>query len=196
MDRSISTHAQTLIPSLYLKVIGERFYRLPQAIQDLHTFAPNDSKQSFKKWKGQSNILRSTGWFNTIIAHCMNWPVGGEKVCTTVAIFQNKNGESWHRQFAEHKFCTYQYYKKGCLYERVGWIHLRFDLQPHLDRLELRLNNTYLFGWLRLPKRLTPSVFAQEMVNTQGKLQFDVLVQTNFGLKKTLLRYTGYLEGE
>lgn len=173
----------SLPPSLYRRVLGERYDTLPEAVRTIHHVCGDNGAS------GESVVTGGRNIFARLIARVMRFPKEGS--CSLHVSFAEKDGvERWTRSFGDQSFTSHLSEHSGRLVERFGALRFKFDL-PSDDRgLEMHIRGWSFLG-LPLPLALAPQGIAREW-QENGRFRFDVPIA--LPLVGLVVHYTGWLE--
>lgn len=174
--------------TLYQKVLGEVWYKLPQSLQRMHAY------KTITKVAGFAKVDRGTSLTSRFIAMLFRFPRAGDEIPVQVEFQPKANGELWTRTFAGRSFSSWQTVGYGrsdkLLNERFG--PFTFGLAPVIQsgKLHLVVRNWSFLG-IRLPTLLVPNGDTYEY-DDNGRFYFNVEIKHIFtGL---IVRYRGWLE--
>jgi hypothetical protein len=129
-------------PSLYRRLLGRDFDRLPLALRAFHDAAGGGSGAGVFRVRRASNpVARS-------VARILGLPPEGDDVPVTLRVTVENGGELWERTFSAHRLRTRQWLEGGRLIERLGAVTLAFDLTA--DERGMRFRSVR-FRWLGVP---------------------------------------------
>jgi len=184
-DHAIAHETQTAAPaaSLYQKVMGPEFQKLPNSIQKLHSVIRDAGFHGQAKVTGGKNPLAK------LAAKIFGFPSAGQHDLH-VHIAADDKGETWVRSFSGKKFSSRLEKSGRHLIESFGPFQFRFDL-PGTDK-GLRMEMTgWKFWFVPLPLFLAPKSLASEW-DEDGRFHFDVPIALPIiGL---MVHYRGWLE--
>ncbi len=178
-------YEKPLLP-VFQSVLGDDFYTLPAAVQELH------SHVGAVNYRGYATSAGPTGLTGRLAAWCVGFPGVASSVPVTVALNAAPGQEQWQRTFAGSSFksilsCD----KDGFMQERFGPITMRLGLHVHEGQLHYPVHSARLFGLIPLPEWTLPGSVAHETVDEQGRFVFDVALYTPFGAR--IAHYRGWL---
>jgi hypothetical protein len=131
--------------SLYRRLLGPDFDRLPPALRAFHDSAGGGSGAGvFRVRRGTRPVARAA-------ARALRLPPEGDHVRVTLRVVVKDGRELWERTFATHRLHTLhtrQWLEGGRLLERVGTATLAFDVTA--DERGMRFRSVG-FRWLGLP---------------------------------------------
>lgn len=172
-----------LPPSLYARVMGPAFDRLPPAVRAMHEVLRDGGAS------GAATVTRGRGTVATAVAALFGFPAEGEHPLHLS--FRERDGrERWTRDFSGRCFSSQLSKHGGLLVERFGPLSFGFDLPADPAGLEMILRRWWL-GPMPLPLLLAPRARAREW-EEDGRFHFDVRI--SLPLFGPLVRYRGWLE--
>lgn len=182
--REAATNAAT---SVYARVLGEAWERLPEPIRRMHTIGSGQRAQ------GRASVERGTGVIARLVAAIFRFPPAADDVPVSVTFTPIDGGELWQRDFAGNRFSSRQHAGNGrdahLIVERFGPFAFCLALVMDGDKLRL-IPRAWRFLGLPLPARLVPYGEAYETV-VDGKFHFHVDIC--LPLAGRIVRYRGYL---
>jgi hypothetical protein len=169
--------------SLYRRVLGEAFEALPAPVKALHDLPVST------EFSGSAEVIAAGNVIAKIIAWTTGFPTRSYRCEVRVRIEVDADGETWHRDFAGHRFHSRLCEERQHLVEQLG---------PHRITFHLITDNTQLImqpiAWktlgIPLPRFLWPSISARE-TEVDGKFHFDVA--TAFPIIGRVIHYRGSL---
>jgi hypothetical protein len=174
--------------SLYERVLGTGFERLPAAVRRMHR--PGWGMTA----AGRSIVEGANGFVARLVAAAFCFPPAGENVELTVRISPRDDGERWTRDFGGRRFSSVlsPAPRLGRMIERFGIFRFELDLPAG----EAGVLGMPIMGWslgpMPLPRFLAPVSIVTEDVDPSGRFHFDVELRLPFGLGR-LVRYRGWL---
>lgn len=178
-----ASEERVLRPSLYARVLGDRFDRLPPAVRRIHETVRDDGASGEAEVTGAANV------FGALIARIMRFPVAGRHPLH-VAFIERDGTERWVRSFGPTTFSSWLSLEDGDLVERFGPLRFRFDLPSDHHGLEMRMKAWSLWR-IPLPLALAPRSRAREW-EEDGRFCFDVPIAVP--LVGRIVHYRGWLE--
>lgn len=181
-----AVHALTerrLPPSLYARVMGERFDTLPPAVRAVHEVLRDGAAAGEARVTGGRNPL------TRLLASTMGFPPEGTHRLH-VAFAERDGRERWTRDFSGRTFSSELAERDGRLTERFGLVRFAFDLPADSAGLRMIIRRWWL-GPLPLPLFLAPRSEAREW-EEEGRFHFDVPIA--LPLLGPLIHYRGWLE--
>jgi hypothetical protein len=137
--------ARVTAVSLYRRLLGPDFDRLPPALRAFHDSAAGGSGAGvFRVRRGTRSVAR-------VAARGLRLPPEGDHVPVTLRVAAKDGRELWERTFATrrlHTLRTRQWLEGGRLLERVGAATLAFDVTADEGGMRLRSVD---FRWLGAP---------------------------------------------
>ncbi|HVE77318.1 MAG TPA: DUF4166 domain-containing protein [Gemmatimonadaceae bacterium] len=140
-------------PSLYRRLLGRDFERLPEALRRFHDSVGGGSGA------GVFRVQRGTRAPARAVARALGLPPEGDRVAVTLRVTAENDHEVWTRAFGAQRLRTRQWLEGGRLIERTGAAKLVFDVAA--DERGMRFRSVG-FAWLGapLPASLAPEVEA------------------------------------
>lgn len=176
--------------SLYQRVLGDAYARLPAAVQALH--APGAAR----RWQGRAQVQRGRGLLSRLLGALFGFPAAGEQVPVSVEFTPEAGGERWTRTFAGRRFSSLQTEGRGrneaLLVERFGAVSVALAVVVEGGRLQLVPRRWSLLG-IPLPRPLLPGENSFES-EVDGRFVFDV--EIGAPLVGHIVHYRGTLEPE
>lgn len=181
------TTSEPAPPSLYARVMGPAFDRLPQPVRGLHNFLAAD------RASGRGSVTRGTSLIARLAAKLGGFPAASADTPVSVAFEITSQGEIWTRDFGGETFHSHlSSHKSGgrtALTERFGPLSFDFDLSCDENGLEMHLSGLRCLG-LPLPRVFFPQVMASERAEGDRFL-FDVRIGLPWG--PLIIHYRGWL---
>lgn len=172
--------------SLYERVLGDAWTRLPDAVRVLHDGAVSA--------EGRARVDRGDSPLAKLAGAMMSFPPASEDVPLRVTFEQTPRGEVWRRTFGAHSFRSLQYEgeRKSArlIVERFGVLEFAMALVIEGDRLRLVTRRWSAFG-VPLPLWLAPRSEAYE-AEENGSFRF--FVEISHPLTGLIIRYSGLLK--
>ena len=174
---------QRLPPSLYRRVMGAHYDRLPETVRRMHHVCGDGGASGEATVTGGKNVLAR------VIARLMRFPPAG---CHALHVsFAEHDGvERWTRSFGANSFTSQLSEHRGRLVERFGPLRFLFDLPADESGLEMHIRGWSFLG-LPLPLALAPRSRAREW-QEHGRFRFDVPIA--LPLIGLIVHYSGWLE--
>lgn len=122
-------------PTLYQRVLGQDFFRLPRVLQQFHGLPQGGSAI------GRVTVERNAGWFHHAAARLLHLPNAGEDVALHLQVIPQDNTERWIRQFGGQSVETLQWQEGKYLMEKAGPLYLAFQLTA--DEQGLTFHSTH-----------------------------------------------------
>jgi NAD(P)-dependent dehydrogenase (short-subunit alcohol dehydrogenase family) len=176
------TAMRKLPPPLYVRVMGERFGELPEAVRKMHEVC-GDSGAA-----GEAIVTGGDGVFAKLIARLMRFPKPGTYP-VHVSFAERDGVECWTRRFGDQAFSSQLSERDGLLVERFGPLRFAFDLPSDTQGLQMHLRGWSVFG-IPMPRSLAPQGIAREW---EERLRFRFDVPIALPLIGTIVHYTGWL---
>ncbi|WMJ69995.1 SDR family oxidoreductase [Stenotrophomonas sp. 24(2023)] len=189
-DRTIHTGFRQPVAgaSLYQRVLGDAYARLPPSVQALH--AP----QAPRRWQGMARVERGDGLLSRLLGRLFGFPDAGDAIPVSVAFDAEAGGERWTRTFAGRRFSSLQTEGQGrneaLLVERFGAVAVALALVVQNGRLQLVPRRWSLLG-IPLPRALLPGDASFEY-EQDGHFVFDV--EIGAPLVGRIVHYRGTLQ--
>lgn len=184
-DRYAIAHAtQTAAPepSLYQKVIGAEFKKLPASIENLHNVVRDAG------FHGEAQVTSGKNPLAKLAAKIFGFPSAG-KHDLHVHIKVDGKGETWTRSFSGKKFSSRLQKSESHLTESFGPFQFRFNLPVNDNGLAMEMAG-WKFCFVPLPLFLAPQSRASEW-DEDGRFHFDVPIALPvIGL---MVHYRGWL---
>lgn len=169
-------------PSLYSRVLGPAFERLPSALKTIH-----DARRA-KSYVGRCDI-RGGGLIARTIARLAGLPLAQIDVPIEVTVNVTEASEDWIRKFGTQRMQSRLTYRSQRMEERLGPLVLTFNLSAEQERIVWSLHSARLV-LVPLPVTWLLECGATESVH-DGRYGFDV----SAGLRGIglLVHYQGWL---
>lgn len=184
-ELAIHHHSEELPapPSLYERVMGDRFARLPPELRAIHDVFRDGGATGEAEVTGAANPLAAC------VARIMGFPKPGHH--RLHVHFREMEGcESWTRDFSGRRFQSHLSQHGRWLVERFGPLRFAFDLPSNDHGLTMVMRRWWI-GPLPLPKWLAPRSTAREWAEG-GRFHFDVPIA--LPLIGRLVHYRRWLE--
>jgi hypothetical protein len=140
--------------SLYRRLLGPDFDRLPPALRRFHDASGGGSAA------GVVRIQRGGRLATRAVARMLRLPAEGDRVDVTLRVTVQKDGrERWERAFGAHRLRTTQWLERGRLIERVGAAAFAFEVAADERGMRFRSVGCRWLG-VALPPRLAVGVDA------------------------------------
>jgi hypothetical protein len=173
--------------SLYHRVLGKQFSRLPASLQQFH----NQPKEA--RAFGEFEVRRGSGRIRNWLANRMGLPPAAPKVSVTLHVVVEGDRERWIRDFGGLRLESVQWKRDNFLIEAVGPVRLGLRLSADAMGLEFTSRRAWLHV-LRLPLCSVPKVSASVRVQDDGSWLVSVRMTDPFG--GVLVTYEGLLRNE
>ena len=156
-------------PSLYQRLMGPAFERLPPALRELH-----GSTGGFEA-RGSCEVRRGSGMLSRLLGRIVGVPPSAERLPLHFTVEVADGGERWIRRFGGHVMGSGFVALDGRLQERLGPVVLVHDLECADGGLHTRLRSMRFLG-VPVPRWLHPRLraFAHE---DAGIYRFDVAAE-------------------
>jgi hypothetical protein len=128
--------------SLYRRLLGADFDRLPLALRAFHDSVSGGSGA------GIFRVRRKSGAVARAVARALQLPPEGDHVVVTLRVTVENGRELWERTFGTWPLRTLQRLENGLLIERVGAATVAFDVAA--DERGMRFRSVD-FRWLGVP---------------------------------------------
>ncbi|ATB42981.1 hypothetical protein CYFUS_008460 [Cystobacter fuscus] len=172
-------------PSLYARLLGPDWQRLPPRVRQLH---------SEGLARGRFHVRRAPGLLAALMGWLSRLPPAGEDVPTRLVVRREGATQFWERAFGGHALVTSQHaWPGGLLAERLGAVACVFRLRVESRGLRYEQVGAWvcLGAWsLRLPRLLSPRIEAEALDAPEG---MRVHVRIGAPLLGPLLSYEGWV---
>ncbi|MEP2103895.1 MAG: DUF4166 domain-containing protein [Parasphingorhabdus sp.] len=185
-DRYAIAHATQTVaaqPSLYRKVMGQDFKKLPASLEKLHTVIRDAG------FHGEAEVSRGKNPLAGLAAKIFGFPAAG-KHDLHVHIKVDSKGETWTRSFSGKKFSSRLQKTDRHLTENFGLFQFRFHLPVTDNGLAMEMAG-WKFWFIPLPLFLAPKSQASEW-EEDGRFHFDVPIK--LPLVGLMVHYRGWLK--
>jgi Domain of unknown function (DUF4166) len=172
--------------SLYRRVLGEQFDRLPSSLHVFHDAVRGG------RGTGRFELRRGSGVIARIAARLFRLPAEGSDVAVTLDVVVEDGCERWIRDFGGRRLESVQWEHAGFLVEKAGHLRLAFRLSADDAGLRFVSRRAWFFG-VPLPRWLAPEVQATVVAHEEG-WRTDVRVCLPGG--SLLLGYSGTIAPE
>lgn len=180
-----ASEKRVLAPSLYARIMGDGFERLPPAVRRIHGVLRDDGTTGEAEVTGAANAL------GALIARIMRFPAAGRHPLHVT--FRECDGtERWVRSFGTSTFASSLSAEDGDLVERFGPLRFRFALPSDHRGLAMHIKGWSLWR-IPLPLALAPRSSAREW-EEDGRFCFDVPIA--LPLIGRIVHYRGWLEAQ
>jgi len=173
-------------PSLYRRILGERFDALPAVLRRFH-----ESSEGGRA-RGTFRVERAAGRLRNGLASLLGMPAAGTEVPVHLDVQVDGERERWIRDFRGHRVETVQWAEGDVLMEALGWISLSSTLVVDGSQLRYTFGRAWFAG-IPIPPRLGPSV---ESFVDAGDAGWRVMVRIFAPLLGELVHYEGWIEPE
>jgi len=171
--------------SLYRRVMGEEFDRLPPILRQFHGSLTGGSVS------GSVRVFRGGGVIGRRFGGLAGWPESGESVPIRLEVRVEGGKERWVRWFGDDdRTETRQWDDDGLLVEEAFPFRFRFQLITDGTSLELRQHDVKLLALLPFPDFVSPQYHARMTAGDNG---WDVRVSVRAPLIGRVLEYTGFV---
>lgn len=174
--------------SLYERVIGDDWQRLPQPLRELHSVTQR------AVFEGEARVENGSALLSRCLRSLIGFPRAAERVAVRVTIERRGDCERWTRQFGRQRFRSVlraaRNSERGVVVERFGALSFRLQMPVDPQGLRMIVQRATSLG-LELPDWLTPTSVTRETVDALGRFHFDV----DIGLPRLgrIVRYRGWL---
>jgi hypothetical protein len=169
--------------TLYARVMGDEFARLPPAVRALH-LVNGDLAAS-----GMAQVIRGKGILARLIGWIMGFPAAAEQVSVRVWMREQDGVETWRRDFGGSCFESRLARRGALLVERFGAIRFAMTLKREADGLSMPFERWWI-GPVPMPRFLLPRGIAREY-EADGRFHFDVPIA--LPLIGQVIHYRGWL---
>lgn len=171
--------------SLFRRVLGESFDRLPSVTRNIHRGRPAVLAE------GEAVVAPATNVLSRAFARLVGLPVEEGRLPIRVVIESRDGREHWTRFFADRPMrSVVSLTKDNLIEERFGAFRIRMRVVPRADGLDLQRVGGRIWA-LSLPSFLLPRIKAEERVDEGGRHRFDV--EVILPVIGRLVAYRGYL---
>ncbi len=170
-------------PTLYERVLGERYDTLPAAVRDFHRLRGSVTLQ------GQVDCGAPASWPAAWLARAIGAPTRSCRGDLRFELRVDPQGETWIRHFPARTMRSRMTEVSGQLVERMGPAVVTFHLDASPDGLRMTTTGLRFLG-LPCPAWLMPTITARE-TGHGGQLHFDVAAALPW--IGTIVRYQGFL---
>lgn len=169
-------------PSLYSRILGPAFERLPPALQSIH-----DARRA-KLYVGRCDV-RGGGLIARMIARLAGLPIAQSDAPIEVTVNATDASEHWVRKFGTQRMQSRLTFRRQRIEERLGPLVLTFNLSAEQERIIWSLDRARL-ALLPLPMTWLLVCAATESIH-EGRYGFDVSAgMRGVGL---IVHYKGWL---
>ncbi len=173
-----------LVESVFPKVLGADFEKLPSQVQATHLTA------DCSRWQGDARVRRGTGMASRIIGATFGFPDAADKIPVSVVKTVTATGETWVRRFGNRSFRSRLAATPAGVTESFGPFTFLLGLKVRNNALHYPVTSGKL-GFLPLPRALMPTSVAREYVE-KGVFHFDVKLLAPI-TQELLVHYQGTL---
>jgi hypothetical protein len=174
-------------PSLYRRLLGERFESLPEVLQRFHDH-PRGGRA-----RGRLDVERGAGRLRTAVAELLRMPKPGMGVPVKLCVIVEGDRERWVREFdGQRTVETVQWAADGLLMEGLGPAYFASELVLDGPCLRYEFRRAWLAG-MPLPRGLSPHI-AGTVIAGEGSWRIDVDIAAP--ILGSLVRYSGEIEPE
>jgi hypothetical protein len=169
------------VPTLYRRLLAERFEMLPDVLRDFHGLPSGGVA------RGVLCVTRGKGRLCSALADRMRLPPHGARVAVRLRVVVEGERERWVREFDGILFQTVQWVHAGLLIETAGPLRFGFQVVASPEGLGFEQKRGWLYG-LPLPRALTPQIWAEA---TAGEASWTIDVRVTVPFVGLLARYYG-----
>jgi len=170
-------------PSLYQRVMSDRFWDLPDAVRAMHSIHGEGGAQ------GEGTVATGASLVARILCKVMKFPPAGTYP-VHVSFLERNGGEKWIRRFGDHRFSSVLRKSGSHVTERFGPLRFRFELRTDGKKLVMQPRGWDVLG-VPLPMIIGPRIDASER-EEGGLFHFDVAVA--LPLIGPVIEYRGSLQ--
>lgn len=125
--------------SLYRRLLGDDFDRLPASLRDFHDVERERLfEATFRVTRGTGRLRRFVGWLGRL-------PPEGEAVPMRLRVVPLGGSERWERDFGGHPLHSVQWKRGPLMVEQIGPWTLGFALHVEGPTLRLEMRKAWLF---------------------------------------------------
>lgn len=133
--------------SLYQRVLGRSFARLPPVLRAFHSLRQGAQAQ------GVVNVRYGRGRVRRAFAKALRLPPEGERITVQLQVQPQNGREIWVRQFDNLRMETLQWQRGDLLIEKAGALCFAFYVDVHEEGLRFQFVHNEIAGF-KLPLRL------------------------------------------
>jgi Domain of unknown function (DUF4166) len=170
--------------SLYQRVLGPRFEKLPEVLQRFHGSTTGGQA------RGTFLVERGKGWLRNAVASLFGFPKAGQDVSVRLEVIVEGDRERWFRHFPGGSLSSLQSADGGLLIESFGLGSFAFELVIDGSRLRHEFRRAWFAG-IPLPRVVAPFVDGWVDAGDTGWL---VVVHIVFPLLGEIVHYEGWVE--
>lgn len=174
----------TAQPSIYQRVLGDRFDALAKEVREFH------SLQGAHKLQGAVTTSPPQNWVGRLLGLSLGTPQQAVAGCLTFDLTASSNAETWTRHFPGKSMSSVLTLREGKLQEKLGAAVLTFELRAGRDGALTMVLSRLTFWHVPCPRWLRPNILAREY-GEAGALHFHV--EARVPLIGLVTRYTGYV---
>ncbi|CAA6804106.1 MAG: Unknown protein [uncultured Sulfurovum sp.] len=170
--------------TLYERILGDEFSKLPPLIQKMHIY------EGSNLLKGVVEIERGKALIAKVLNFLMKLPKEQSNALLSLELKAKKEKELWRRTFGKDTFLSTQYQSGKQMVEQMGLLKMYFDVYVENERLYTVLDRTTFLG-LSVSKAF--QVHISSIVKEKNeKVEFAVKVRTFSS--KVVINYNGVIE--
>lgn len=164
--------------SLYQRILGEAFEKLPTALREFHQTGKGVAL-------GTMTVRRPSGRFRNWLSDLLMLPAACEAVPLRLEVISVGRQERWMREFGGQRLETIQWEEDGLLVEQAGPGSFVFALRADSEGMDFHMRHQRA-GILRLPVLLAVKVHARVTGRPAG---WHVSVRISSGVFGELTTY-------
>lgn len=174
-------------PSLFERVLGDRFAALPASLQRFHRLSGRHELQGMV----DTDPPASPG--GRVLAWCLGTPTRATHGTIRFVLEAAPDVETWTRHFPGRTMRSRMHVASGHVVERMGAARLAFALDVDDGRLRMRLQGMRFLG-IPCPAWLRPRLVAEEAgdASAQGE-RLHFRIEAGVPLLGRVVGYRGYL---
>ncbi len=170
--------------SMYEKVLGDDYAKLPAAVQRFHRLRGRTVLNGWVETQAPKSALAK------VLAACLGTPRSSSSGPIRFELSASPAEETWTRHFPAQTMTSRMRLVDGHIREQLGAAQLTFDLFAVEDSLSMRLARMRFLG-VPCPKWLMPTIVAEER-GADDQIHF--LIAAELPLVGVVASYRGYLE--
>lgn len=173
-------------PSLYRRILGERFDALPDVLRRFHD-SPTGGRV-----RGTFRVRRGAGRLKRAVASLLGLPESGEAVPVCLEIVVEGERERWCRTIGERRLVTVQWAAGDLLMESFGPFVAACALVIDGPCVRYEFRRAY-FGGIPLPRWASPAVTGLVVAGESGWRVETYVIAPSLG---KIVSYEGWVELE
>ncbi len=170
--------------SLYERVLGPSYERLPAAVQRFHRLQGRSVLKGWVQTQAPSSLPAR------LLAFCLGTPRRASSGPLSFELEASAEAECWTRHFPTRTMTSRMRFVAGRIQEQLGAARLTFGLSVADGKLKMELEGLRFLG-VPCPRWLMPQVVAEE-IGRDDRLHFRVAA--NVPLLGRVAGYDGYLD--